>query len=49
MIAVGMVSVDNLSKALADKVPSIQNVGDCLKPSMVKEAIESGFVAGTKV
>ena len=49
VIAVGMVPVDNISEELEGKVPGVYKVGDCTKPAGIKEAIESGFIAGSQV
>lgn len=49
VIAIGMIPVDNISRELADGGTEVYTVGDCVTPASVKEAIESGFVAGLRV
>jgi 2,4-dienoyl-CoA reductase (NADPH2) len=46
VIAVGMKSVYTIWDELKGKVASLYNVGDCVKPGKVREAIQGGFLAG---
>ncbi|MBI2868559.1 MAG: FAD-dependent oxidoreductase [Chloroflexi bacterium] len=47
VLAVGAVPVDDLASQIEGKAPRIIRTGDCLKPGTVKDAIESGFLAGS--
>jgi 2,4-dienoyl-CoA reductase-like NADH-dependent reductase (Old Yellow Enzyme family)/thioredoxin reductase len=49
VIAAGMEPVDSTVKEPEGKAPKVYKVGDCVAPAQVKEAIESGFLAGAKV
>jgi 2,4-dienoyl-CoA reductase (NADPH2) len=49
ILAVGLKS----DRALADKfqgaAPDVFSIGDCVKPRMIREAVEEGFALGTKI
>ncbi len=49
VLAVGMKPVAGLAKALEGKAPEIRQIGDCVKPSNVRKAVEDGFLAATQV
>lgn len=49
VIAVGMASANSLARKLEGKVPELYQIGDCVKPRQVKEAIEEGFLIGLQV
>jgi hypothetical protein len=49
VIAAGMKSIDKIAKELKGKVASLFEVGDCVEPHKVREAVEGGFLAGLQV
>lgn len=49
VLAVGFKANYPLDEKIRDSVPEVYSVGDCVKPRMVKEAIEEGFHIGSKI
>lgn len=49
IIAAGMKPVNTLAKELESKVAELYQVGDCIKPRKVKDAIEEGFLTAIKI
>ena len=49
VLAVGFKAHNQLIEALKGKVPELYSVGDCVKPRLIKEAIEEGFCIGRKI
>jgi 2,4-dienoyl-CoA reductase-like NADH-dependent reductase (Old Yellow Enzyme family)/thioredoxin reductase len=49
VLAVGLRAEPQLEEKFKGKAPEIYSVGDCVKPRMIKEAIEEGFSIGRKV
>ena len=49
VLAVGLRAEPQLEEEFKGKAPEIYSVGDCVKPRMIKEAIEEGFSIGRKV
>jgi len=49
VIAAGMKCVDHLARELKGRVPSLYQVGACVEPRRVRQAIWEGFEAGLKV
>jgi len=43
VLAVGMDSNDGFSGTLADKIPEVYSIGDCVEPRKIMEAIWEGF------
>jgi 2,4-dienoyl-CoA reductase-like NADH-dependent reductase (Old Yellow Enzyme family)/thioredoxin reductase len=49
ILAVGLKTDPNLAEAFRGLAPEIYSIGDCIKPRMIKEAMEEGFAVGTKI
>jgi 2,4-dienoyl-CoA reductase-like NADH-dependent reductase (Old Yellow Enzyme family)/thioredoxin reductase len=49
VLAVGLKAEAKLVGSFMGKAPEIYAVGDCVKPRMIKEAIEEGFLTGIKI
>jgi hypothetical protein len=49
VLALGMMPDDTLTRDMTGKVPAILTIGDADKIAGVKEAIESGFKAGSQI
>ncbi|MFA6411065.1 MAG: FAD-dependent oxidoreductase [Syntrophales bacterium] len=49
VLAVGLKSEPKLVEGYKGKAPEVYSIGDCVKPRMIKEAIEEGFSVGRKV
>lgn len=48
VMAVGMKPVNGLASALQGKVPALFTVGDCIRPGDIRNAVEDGFLAGSR-
>jgi len=49
VLAVGLRAEAKLVESFKGKAPEIYSIGDCVKPRMIKEAIEEGFLTGRKI
>ncbi|MDQ5986322.1 MAG: Metal reductase [Syntrophus sp. SKADARSKE-3] len=49
VIVVGLKPDRTLSENFRGTAPEIYSIGDCVKPRMIREAIEEGFSLGTKI
>jgi pyruvate/2-oxoglutarate dehydrogenase complex dihydrolipoamide dehydrogenase (E3) component len=49
ILALGMVSIDEVASDLEGKIPTIFKIGDAYKPAGFTEAIESGFKIGFQI
>jgi pyruvate/2-oxoglutarate dehydrogenase complex dihydrolipoamide dehydrogenase (E3) component len=49
VLAVGLKAEPKLVEGYKGKAPEVYPIGDCVKPRMIKEAIEEGFSIGRKV
>ena len=49
MLAVGFTANKQLIEELNSKISELYSVGDCVKPRLIKEAIEEGFCIGRKI
>ena len=49
VLALGFKENDKPYKELEDKVPELYQIGDCAQRGKIAEAIESGFVVGTRI
>ena len=49
ILALGMVSVDEIASNLEGKIPTVFKIGDAYKPAGFTEAIESGFKIGFQI
>jgi 2-enoate reductase len=49
ILAMGMKSDNTLAKQLRTSVEELHEIGDCINPAKVAEAIQTGFVAGWRV
>ena len=49
VLAVGFEANKHLEEELKGKVPLLHSIGDCIKPRLIKEAIENGFYVGRKI
>ena len=49
VLAVGLKAEAKLAESFMGKAPEVYSIGDCVKPRMIKEAIEEGFLTGRKI
>jgi 2,4-dienoyl-CoA reductase-like NADH-dependent reductase (Old Yellow Enzyme family)/thioredoxin reductase len=49
VLAVGYTANNPFNEKIQERIPEIYSIGDCVKPRMIKEAIEEGFWIGTKI
>ncbi len=49
VLAAGLQVDAKLLEGFMDKAPEVYTIGDCVKPRMIKEAIEEGFLTGRKI
>ena len=49
VLAAGFKSNPTLDEKSKEKIAEVYAIGDCLKPRMIKEAIEEGFAIGRKI
>jgi len=49
VLAVGLKAEAKVVESFKGKAPEIYSIGDCVKPRMIKEAIEEGFLTGRKI
>jgi len=49
VLAVGFVPNRPFSEKITEKVSEVYSIGDCVKPRMIKEAMEEGFHIGVKI
>ena len=49
VLAAGFKSNPTLDEKSKAKIAEVYAIGDCLKPRMIKEAIEEGFSIGRKI
>jgi 2,4-dienoyl-CoA reductase-like NADH-dependent reductase (Old Yellow Enzyme family)/thioredoxin reductase len=49
VLAVGLKAEARLVESFMGKAPEVYSIGDCVKPRMIKEAIEEGFLTGRKI
>ncbi|MCX5834800.1 MAG: FAD-dependent oxidoreductase [Deltaproteobacteria bacterium] len=49
VLAVGLKAEAKLVESFMGKAPEVYSVGDCVKPRMIKEAMEEGFLTGRKI
>jgi pyruvate/2-oxoglutarate dehydrogenase complex dihydrolipoamide dehydrogenase (E3) component len=46
---VGYTSNHPINEKIKEEIPEVYSIGDCVKPRMIKEAIEEGFCIGRKI
>lgn len=49
VIAAGLKVDPGIEEKFRGKAPEVYSVGDCVKPRMIREAIEEGFLVGRKI
>lgn len=49
ILAVGLKTDPKISESFQDLAAEVYSIGDCLKPRMIKEAIEEGFAVGVRI
>ncbi len=49
VLAVGLKTDPEISESFRGLAAEVYSIGDCLKPRMIKEAIEEGFAVGAKI
>jgi len=49
VLAMGLKTEPGLEETFKELAPEVYSVGDCVKPRMIKEAIEEGFATGRKI
>ena len=49
VLAVGYTSNHPINEKIKEEIPEVYSIGDCVKPRMIKEAIEEGFWIGRKI
>jgi pyruvate/2-oxoglutarate dehydrogenase complex dihydrolipoamide dehydrogenase (E3) component len=49
VLAVGYTANRPFNENIQEKIPEVYSIGDCVKPRMIKEAIEEGFWIGMKI
>jgi pyruvate/2-oxoglutarate dehydrogenase complex dihydrolipoamide dehydrogenase (E3) component len=49
VLAVGFVPGSPFSEKITEKVSEVYSIGDCVKPRMIKEAMEEGFHIGANI
>jgi 2,4-dienoyl-CoA reductase-like NADH-dependent reductase (Old Yellow Enzyme family)/NADH dehydrogenase FAD-containing subunit len=49
VLAVGYRASCPFNETVGERVPEVYSIGDCVKPRMIKEAIEEGFNIGRKI
>ncbi|MCX5846553.1 MAG: FAD-dependent oxidoreductase [Deltaproteobacteria bacterium] len=49
VLAVGYTANNPFNEKIQERIPEVYSIGDCVKPRMIKEAIEEGFWIGTKI
>lgn len=49
VLAVGFVPSSPFSEKITENVSEVYSIGDCVKPRMIKEAMEEGFHIGMKI
>jgi hypothetical protein len=49
ILALGMVSIDEVASNLEGKIPTVFKIGDAYRPAGFTEAIESGFKIGFQI
>jgi 2,4-dienoyl-CoA reductase-like NADH-dependent reductase (Old Yellow Enzyme family)/thioredoxin reductase len=49
ILAVGLKSDHALAESFRGAAPEVFSIGDCVKPRMIREAVEEGFSLGTKI
>jgi 2,4-dienoyl-CoA reductase (NADPH2) len=49
VLALGVVSVNDLSGDLQGKIQEVRMIGDCLRPRKIIDAVYEGFLAGTRI
>jgi len=49
VLAVGYTSNHPINEKIKEEIPEVYSIGDCVKPRMIKEAIEEGFCIGRKI
>lgn len=49
ILALGLKSDPEIMESFQGLAPEVYSIGDCLRPRMIKEAIEEGFAVGIKI
>ena len=49
VLAVGFKDFQPFDGEIKEMIPEFYSIGDCVKPRMIKEAIEEGFCIGRKI
>jgi NADH dehydrogenase FAD-containing subunit len=49
VLAAGLKADEKLLETFLGRAPEVYTVGDCVKPRMIKEAIEEGFLTGRTI
>jgi 2,4-dienoyl-CoA reductase (NADPH2) len=49
VLAVGYTANRPFNESEQERIPEVYSIGDCVKPRMIKEAIEEGFWIGMKI
>ena len=49
VLAMGLKTDPEISESFRGLAAEVYSIGDCLKPRMIKEAIEEGFAVGAKI
>jgi hypothetical protein len=49
ILAVGLKSDQAIAESFRGTAPEVFSIGDCVKPRMIREAVEEGFSLGTRI